>query len=168
MNRFAEFNNYINAPIARYRDELYNLPFNMNTFSRLWSIRTPQEAQAIIGQQRPGNLIHVIINNGAHETVGGMPVCNREMRIHEMARAAGYAQTLTAKDESSLKTAVRLARGAEGPILIEVLCANGARAKLEYALESARNGTTVIIGHARHRISDLVEGRVPCTRIGLI
>ena len=46
--------------------------------------------------------------------------------------------------------------------------ANGARAKLEYALESARNGTTVIIGHARHRISDLVEGRVPCTRIGLI
>lgn len=52
VNRFAEFNNYINAPIARYRDELYNLPFNMNTFSRLWSIRTPQEAQAIIGQQR--------------------------------------------------------------------------------------------------------------------
>ena len=87
-------------------------------------------AMAIIGQQRPGNLIHVIINNGAHETVGGMPVCNREMRIHEMARAAGYAQTLTAKDESSLKAAVRLARGAEGPILIEVLCANGARADL--------------------------------------
>ena len=45
--------------------------------------------------------------------------------------------------------------------------ANGARAKLEYALECARNGTTVIIGHARHRISDLTEGRVPCTRIGL-
>jgi len=46
--------------------------------------------------------------------------------------------------------------------------ANGARAKLEYALSCARNGTTVIIGHARHHISDLVEGRVPCTRIGLV
>lgn len=45
--------------------------------------------------------------------------------------------------------------------------ANGAGAKLEYALESVRSGTTVIIGHARHHLSDLVQGRVPCTRIGL-
>lgn len=45
--------------------------------------------------------------------------------------------------------------------------ANGAKAKLEFALKSAREGTTVIIGHARHRLSDLVEGRVPCTRIGV-
>ena len=45
--------------------------------------------------------------------------------------------------------------------------ANGARAKLEFALKSALQGTTVIIGHARHHLSDLTEGRVPCTRIGL-
>ena len=45
--------------------------------------------------------------------------------------------------------------------------ANGARAKLEYALESVRGGTTVIIGHARHHLSDLVNARVPCTRIGI-
>ena len=45
--------------------------------------------------------------------------------------------------------------------------ANGAYAKLEYALGPALRGTTVIIGHGRHRISDLVEGRVPCTRIGI-
>ena len=45
--------------------------------------------------------------------------------------------------------------------------ANGARAKLEYALSCVREGTTVIIGHARHRLSDLKEGRVPCTRIGV-
>ena len=45
--------------------------------------------------------------------------------------------------------------------------ANGARAKLAYALESVRNGSTVIIGHARHHLSDLVQGRVPCTRIGV-
>ncbi len=46
--------------------------------------------------------------------------------------------------------------------------ANGARAKLAYAMEAVRRGTTVIIGHARHRLSDLTQGRVPCTRIGLV
>ena len=45
--------------------------------------------------------------------------------------------------------------------------ANGAFAKLEFALGPALNGTTVIIGHGRHRITDLIYGRVPCTRIGL-
>ena len=45
--------------------------------------------------------------------------------------------------------------------------ANGARAKLEYALSCVRGGTTVIIGHARHHLADLTEGRVPCTRIGV-
>ena len=51
VNRFAEFNHYINAPIARYRDELYNLPFNMNTFSKMWGVVTPAEAKARIAQQ---------------------------------------------------------------------------------------------------------------------
>ncbi len=51
VNRFAEFNNYINSPVARYRDELYNLPFNMNTFSRMWGITTPEEAKEIIRRQ---------------------------------------------------------------------------------------------------------------------
>ena len=51
VNRFAEFNQYINSPVAVYHDELYNLPFNMNTFSRLWGIRTPAEAQAKIKEQ---------------------------------------------------------------------------------------------------------------------
>lgn len=51
INRFAEFNNYINAPVAVYKNELYNLPFNMNTFSRMWNIRTPEEAKAIISKQ---------------------------------------------------------------------------------------------------------------------
>ena len=45
--------------------------------------------------------------------------------------------------------------------------ANGAKAKLEYALGCVRGGTTVVIGHARHHLSDLAEGRVPCTRIGV-
>jgi len=52
VNRFAEFNHYINSPVAVYGDELYNLPFNMNTFSKMWGIRTPDEAKAIIEAQR--------------------------------------------------------------------------------------------------------------------
>ncbi|MBO4976242.1 MAG: UDP-galactopyranose mutase [Lachnospiraceae bacterium] len=52
VNQFAEFNNYINSPVAVYGDELYNMPFNMNTFSKMWGIRTPAEAKAIIEQQK--------------------------------------------------------------------------------------------------------------------
>jgi UDP-galactopyranose mutase len=51
VNQFAEFNQYINSPIARYKDELYNLPFNMNTFSKMWGIVTPKEAKEKIAEQ---------------------------------------------------------------------------------------------------------------------
>ena len=51
INRFASFNNYINSPVAVYKDELYNLPFNMNTFSRMWGIKTPKQAKEIIAKQ---------------------------------------------------------------------------------------------------------------------
>ena len=52
VNRFVSFNHFINSPIAIYKDELYNLPFNMNTFSRLWGVRTPAEAKAELDRQR--------------------------------------------------------------------------------------------------------------------
>ena len=51
VNQFAQFNNYINSPVAIYKDELYNLPFNMNTFSKMWNIKTPKEAQDKIKEQ---------------------------------------------------------------------------------------------------------------------
>lgn len=69
INQFAEFNNYINSPVAIYKDELYNLPFNMNTFSKLWGIKTPKEAQEKIENERkkyykeiPSNLEEQAIN----------------------------------------------------------------------------------------------------------
>ena len=52
INRFASFNHFIYSPVANYRGELYNLPFNMNTFHALWGVNTPAEAQAIIEKQR--------------------------------------------------------------------------------------------------------------------
>lgn len=51
INRFAEFNNFVNSPVARFHNELYNLPFNMNTFSKLWGVVTPAQARAKIDEQ---------------------------------------------------------------------------------------------------------------------
>lgn len=52
VNSFCEFNNYINSPIANYKGKIYNLPFNMNTFSKLWDISTPSEAMNEIEKQK--------------------------------------------------------------------------------------------------------------------
>lgn len=52
VNSFVEFNRFTNAPLANYQGELYNLPFNMNTFHQLWGVKTPAEAKAKIAEQR--------------------------------------------------------------------------------------------------------------------
>lgn len=70
INQFAEFNNYINQPVARYKNECYNLPFNMNTFTKLWNdVFTPEEAMARIEEEKkaynvadPKNLEEQAIN----------------------------------------------------------------------------------------------------------
>lgn len=52
VNGFCEFNNFINSPMAIYKNEIYNLPFNMNTFSKMWNIKTPKQAHDIIEKQK--------------------------------------------------------------------------------------------------------------------
>ena len=52
VNQFAEFNRYTNSPVANYHGEIYNLPFNMNTFNKMWGVVTPAEAKARIEQQK--------------------------------------------------------------------------------------------------------------------
>ena len=52
INQFAEFNRYTNSPIAIYKDELYNMPFNMNTFNKLWGVKTPEEAKKKIEEEK--------------------------------------------------------------------------------------------------------------------
>ncbi|MCH4172678.1 MAG: UDP-galactopyranose mutase [Lactobacillus sp.] len=52
VQQFAEFNRYTNEPVANYKGEMYNLPFNMNTFNKMWGVATPEEAQAKIAEQR--------------------------------------------------------------------------------------------------------------------
>ena len=69
VNQFAEFNHFINSPIANYKGSIYNLPFNMNTFNQLWGVVTPKEAKDKIEEQRkkyytenPKNLEEQAIN----------------------------------------------------------------------------------------------------------
>ena len=52
INQFADFNRYTNSPVARYKDELYNLPFNMNTFNKIWGVVTPEEAKKKIEEEK--------------------------------------------------------------------------------------------------------------------
>jgi len=88
-------------------------------------------AAPIIGKRKVRNLIHVVINNGAHETVGGMPVCSGTMNIAGLAASAGYPLVLKADSEQSLRNVLTQAKSFEaGPVFIEVLCACGARADL--------------------------------------
>ena len=51
VNGFVEFNRYTNSPVANYKGELFNLPFNMNTFYQLWKVQTPEEAKLVIAEQ---------------------------------------------------------------------------------------------------------------------
>ena len=57
VNRFATFNRYTNSPVANYKGEIYNMPFNMNTFNKMWGVITPAEAQAEIERQRAARYV---------------------------------------------------------------------------------------------------------------
>ena len=57
INQFAEFNRYTNSPVAIYKDELYNMPFNMNTFNKLWGVKTPEEAKRKIEEEKQESVI---------------------------------------------------------------------------------------------------------------
>ena len=87
-------------------------------------------ALPVVGRRMPGNLIHVIMNNGAHETVGGMPVCSGSMNIPALAAAAGYPSVFTADSEIAVDGILKKAFVAPGPVLLEIKCACGARPDL--------------------------------------
>ena len=84
-------------------------------------------AMAILGQKKPANLVHVVINNAAHETVGGMPVCEGALNLTGLAMSAGYRHVSRAASEMELYQAVDAAMTAGELAFIEVMCAVGAR-----------------------------------------
>ena len=83
-----------------------------------------------IGAVAPENYIHVIFNNEAHESVGGMPIANTNVNFAEIAEAAGYKQCLFADTESGLTDAMHKAQTGPKPCLIEIACAIGSRGDL--------------------------------------
>ena len=88
-------------------------------------------ALPVIGRRQPKNLVHVIINNGAHETVGGMPVCSGSMNIHALAEAAGYSSVFSADSPDSLQSVLKKTTvSQDGAVLLEILCSCGSRADL--------------------------------------
>ncbi len=98
-------------------------------------------ALALIGRRAPDNLIHVVINNGAHETVGGMPVCSGALNLQSHARASGYPAVLAADTEKTLNDALDdiLRNPRKGPVFLEVRCACGARPDLGRPTVSPRS-----------------------------
>lgn len=94
-------------------------------------------AMAVIGTNKPENLKHIVINNGAHETVGGMPTVAGDIDLLKIAEGCGYGRIYSADDESSLKKALEGAAKESGLCFIEVKCSLGARADLGRPTTSA-------------------------------
>lgn len=95
-------------------------------------------AMALVGSNKPDNMVHIIINNSAHETVGGMPTVAGEIDFVSIARACGYPCTLSVDSYDALDEALAIAKSCNELILIEVKCAIGAREGLGRPTTSAR------------------------------
>ncbi len=94
-------------------------------------------SMAVIGAERPANLVHIVIDNGAHETVGGMPTVSEKLDLAAIARACGYPRTACADNLASLDRELQLARGAAELTFLAVKCSLGARADLGRPTTSA-------------------------------
>ena len=84
-------------------------------------------SMALLGANGPKNIVHVVINNGAHETVGGMPTVAAKVDWLKIAEGCGYCRAVSVADEDALVSALEAAKGYEGLSFIEVKCAIGAR-----------------------------------------
>ena len=85
---------------------------------------------AIIGDKKPGNLVHVVINNGAHESVGGMPTAAKALDLSKIACACGYPRVVVAATKADLEKALQMAKKSTELIFIEVKCSLESRAGL--------------------------------------
>lgn len=87
-------------------------------------------SMAIIGTMHPENFVHIVFNNGAHDSVGGQPTVGFQIDIPQIAKACGYKNALTVSDEESLRKTILHMNTLQGPILLEILVKKGARKDL--------------------------------------
>lgn len=100
-------------------------------------------AMAVLAQQKPDNMVHIVINNGSHETVGGMPTAAKGLNLVELAKACGYPHAASADNFDTLDKELALAKERKALSFLEVKCQIGARADLgrptTTALENKQN-----------------------------
>lgn len=96
-------------------------------------------AMAVLGAQKPENVVHIVINNGAHETVGGQPSVMGQVDLATIATGCGYSRIFCAHSFAMLDQALNAAKTGSGLCLIEVTCAIGARADLGRPTTTARS-----------------------------
>ncbi len=94
-------------------------------------------SMAVIGANKPSNLVHVVINNGAHETVGGMPTVASDIDVVSIAKACGYESAVSCDSFESLDAELKKAKESKVLSLIEVKCSIGARDDLGRPTTSA-------------------------------
>ena len=87
-------------------------------------------AMAVVGANAPKNMIHIVINNGAHETVGGMPTVAANMNVVSIAKACGYPNAVSVNSYEALDRELEIAKSRDELSLIEVKCSIGARTDL--------------------------------------
>ncbi|MBQ8200209.1 MAG: phosphonopyruvate decarboxylase [Clostridia bacterium] len=104
-------------------------------------------AMAVVGQRKPANMVHVVINNAAHETVGGMPVCEGALDVTKVAQAVGYPHVYRADSMEALDEAVSAALKTNDLALVEVMCAVGSRADLGRPTTTPVENRDALMGH---------------------
>ena len=107
-------------------------------------------AMAVIGAAKPDNLIHVVINNGAHETVGGMPTVAGSIDLVGVAKACGYPKAVRVETPDALDQALAEAKAGHTLCLIEVRCAIGARSDLGRPTTTPAQNKAAFMEQLRH------------------
>jgi len=99
----------------------------------------------IVGTHSPKNLVHVVINNGAHETVGGVPAVSGKLNLCEIARASGYGDVFRVSCEDELNKTLGIVREKDGPIFIEIMCNLTSRSDLGRPTTSPRENRDALM-----------------------
>ena len=100
VNQFAVFNRYTNSPVANYKGELYNLPFNMNTFNKMWGVVTPAEAEAKIEEQRAAHFTAEPKNLEEQPSTWSAPIFTKSWSS-TIPKSSGAAPALSCRRSSS-------------------------------------------------------------------
>ncbi|MBR1383104.1 MAG: phosphonopyruvate decarboxylase, partial [Ruminococcus sp.] len=106
-------------------------------------------SMAVIGSQRPGNLIHILINNCAHETVGGMPTAAGGVDAAAIAAACGYGYTASVTEEQELDRELNSIRDRKGPVFLEIKCGIGSRKDLGRPTTTAIENKKAFMEHLK-------------------